>query len=84
MIWSRAMRGTSALPARFAALRRFRGVGGDGPRRCHFQIDPRSTETTIVCNVYYVGLDGRLILALEGLESNCSRGLNRLAAPGIR
>jgi hypothetical protein len=84
MIWSRALHRTSALPSRFAMLRRFRAFEPSVEGRCHFQVLPQSTPETIVSNVYYVGTDGRLILALEGLESTCSQALNRLSASSAR
>jgi hypothetical protein len=80
MIWARAMRNTSALPARIGSLRVYGAFDGQGARRCVFQIDPRSTEQTIVCHAYFVDADDRLVLAVEGLESNCSQALNRLAS----
>jgi hypothetical protein len=84
MIWSRALHRTSALPSRFAALRRFRAFEPSVEGPCHFQVLPQSTPETIVSNVYYLGADGRLILALEGLESTCSQALNRLSASSAR
>jgi NAD(P)-dependent dehydrogenase (short-subunit alcohol dehydrogenase family) len=84
IVWARTTLGMTALPARFTVLRRFRPLNGSGPGRCYFRVDPRSTEHTVVADVYFLGPDGRLALVVEGLESTCSQALNRLTAPGVR
>jgi hypothetical protein len=81
MVWARIIRKLGALPSRIGALRRYRPLHEGGEGHCYFAVDPRSSEQTVLSNVYFVGTDGRLSLVLEGLESTCSPALTRLRGP---
>jgi hypothetical protein len=77
IIWANAYKNMTALPASFQCYRRFGSVS-DSPLRCYFQVLPTSEDHTVHANVFFVDSDNRLVGLLEGLESTCSKALNRL------
>jgi acyl transferase domain-containing protein/NAD(P)H-dependent flavin oxidoreductase YrpB (nitropropane dioxygenase family)/NAD(P)-dependent dehydrogenase (short-subunit alcohol dehydrogenase family) len=83
LLWAREIRGMSALPSRFRALRRFRAVEPGERLVCHLAIDPGAGEHAVGADVFFMDASGRLVLAIEGLESTCSTALNRLAGQGF-
>ena len=79
ILWAREILSMTALPSRFSNLRRFTRLDRVSLLKCHFQIDPGSRDHAIVANVYFVDQHNRVVLSVEGLESTCSKALNRLA-----
>jgi len=79
ILWAREILNMTALPSRFINLRRFTRLDRVSRLKCHFQIDTGSRDHTIVANVYFVDQHNRVVLSVEGLESTCSKALNRLA-----
>jgi hypothetical protein len=77
ILWARAYKDMTALPSSFCCYQRFGSLSG-AAFRCHFRVLPSSADHTLLANVFFVGSDGRLLGLLEGLESTCSKSLNRL------
>jgi hypothetical protein len=79
LIWSRATRGTSALPSRIGTYHRY-GPMGDGPLEMIFRVDASATDAhTIRATAWFVR-DGRVVGLMEGLEGAASAQLNRIGA----
>ncbi len=76
-IWSRAFRDETALPARFARVVRH---AESLPRELTMDFEIVNTDDPhrVSANVFFLGADGRVLLAIEGLESVSSAALNRL------
>jgi hypothetical protein len=78
ILWARAYKDMTALPSSFQSYRRYGPLSGSA-LRCYFQVLPGSADGALHANVFFVSADGRLLGLLEGLESTCSKALNRLA-----
>jgi hypothetical protein len=78
-IWSRAVRGETALPAGFARVVRYAGAL---PERVamDFAVVDRSDPHALRADVRFTDPEGRVLLWIEGLESVSSAALNRLGA----
>jgi NAD(P)-dependent dehydrogenase (short-subunit alcohol dehydrogenase family) len=76
ILWSRAFKDMTALPSNLQSYRRYGSLSGSA-LRCYFQVLPSSTDHALHASVFFTSPDGRLLGLLEGLESTCSRGLNR-------
>jgi NAD(P)-dependent dehydrogenase (short-subunit alcohol dehydrogenase family) len=79
LIWSRATRGTSALPSRIGTYHRY-GPMGNRPLEMIFRVDGSATDGhTIRATAWFVR-DGRVVGLMEGLEGAASAQLNRIGA----
>jgi hypothetical protein len=78
-IWSRAVRGETALPAAFARVVR---CAGGLPERLamEFTVVDREDPHLVRADVSFSDAEGRVLLRIEGLESVSSAALNRLGA----
>jgi NAD(P)-dependent dehydrogenase (short-subunit alcohol dehydrogenase family) len=77
LLYMRATWGVSALPAGFAAVRRYAPIG-TGLVTSRLRVRPGSSAHAARFDVLFVAGNGQLILAIEGLEATGSRALNRL------
>jgi acyl transferase domain-containing protein/NAD(P)-dependent dehydrogenase (short-subunit alcohol dehydrogenase family) len=77
ILWARAFKDMTALPSKLQSYRRYGSLSGSS-LRCYFQVLPDSTDHTLHASVFFTSSDGHLLGLLEGLESTCSRALNRL------
>jgi hypothetical protein len=81
ILWERAYKDMTPLPARFRAYHRYGTLKG-GPIRCILQVNPASSDHTLRTNLSFISPDGRLVGLMEDMEFACSRALNRLAGAG--
>jgi hypothetical protein len=77
LLWMRATHDVSALPAGFAAVRRWAPIGSE-PITCHLKAHAGGTAHATRFDVRFIRADGRLALSIEELEATGSRALNRL------
>jgi hypothetical protein len=78
ILWARATRDMTALPSHFQSYHRYGALSGPH-LRCYFQALSGAGEHVLRANIFFINSDGRLAGLLEGLESTCSKSLNRLA-----
>jgi hypothetical protein len=74
-LWSYQRRGAAALPNRFGRVTRFAGCGP--ARRIMFAVEQGLPEHEVRADVLAVDDAGRMVLAIEGLESTANPALNR-------
>jgi NAD(P)-dependent dehydrogenase (short-subunit alcohol dehydrogenase family) len=83
LLWGRAFRGESALPARFGRVVRYRDVL---PKRLRmaFEQQPNGDASAVRANVYYLDDDGEVVMLMEDMECIASAALNRLGGTARR
>jgi len=79
ILWARAHHDMTALPSRFNSVHVFSPCSSS-TIRCHFEVVKMTGNSAILANVYFVDPDGTIVAMIEGLESTCSKSLNRLSA----
>ncbi|MDN3512805.1 MAG: SDR family NAD(P)-dependent oxidoreductase [Candidatus Brocadia sp.] len=78
ILWARKYRDMMALPSGFKKFCCFEPFP-DAPLRCYIQhIFPDSEGLVLRTDIFFVSLKGNLIAMMEGLESTCSKALNRI------
>jgi len=78
ILWSRLQHDLTPLPSRFERYQRFGALEG-GPVVCYLEASASNDGHTLLTRHSFVSAEGRLLGLLEGMESTCSRALNRLA-----
>lgn len=79
ILWSRLRHDLTPLPSRFSRYRRFGPLNGE-PLLCYLEARSENGGRTLLTRHSFVTPDGHLAGRLEGMESTCSRDLNRLAS----
>jgi acyl transferase domain-containing protein/NAD(P)H-dependent flavin oxidoreductase YrpB (nitropropane dioxygenase family)/NAD(P)-dependent dehydrogenase (short-subunit alcohol dehydrogenase family) len=77
LLWARAFRDQSALPARFGRVIRYAETL---PKQLQmgFERIASADDSAVCANVYFSDMDGRVYLLIEGMECVSSSALNRL------
>jgi hypothetical protein len=78
LIWSRAQNDKTALPSRFRAFRRYRGLS-DRAVTCHVRVESAAGGHGILSDISFLDANGTVLGELDGMEATCSSALNRLA-----
>jgi len=83
ILWSRHHNDMTPLPSRFDRYTRFGSLDQPG-LRCVLSAECSANGHTLVTRHLFVAGDGTVVGLLEGMESTCSKELNRLARGTVR
>jgi NAD(P)-dependent dehydrogenase (short-subunit alcohol dehydrogenase family) len=76
ILWARAVRGITVLPAAIARFSRFAPM--TGPVRCRLRVRPDGDPSTLLADASFVDGRGSVLARLEGLSCVGGESLNRL------
>ncbi len=79
IVWNRVQRGTTTLPSRFGAVRRYGQAPLNGQMQMAFRVKSVSDSYTLVYDAVFLDETGKVRLHLQDVESTCNAALNRLA-----
>jgi hypothetical protein len=79
ILWARVHHDMTALPSGFQSLRLIRPCNAEAIQ-CRFEVKEMRGEHSFLADVHFADPDGNVLAMVEGLESTCSKALNRLAS----
>jgi NAD(P)-dependent dehydrogenase (short-subunit alcohol dehydrogenase family) len=80
IVWSRVLRGTTALPTRVELIRRHQPPVPGQLLTCRLAVHPDSDDRLVIADAEFASPDGHPVLTVRGLEAVAAPELNRLAA----
>lgn len=78
ILWARTYRDETPLPSRLGCFHRLGPPPSDGGVRCEVEIRSKPGSPNMVTDLRFSDRQGRLFARMEGMETACSRALNRL------